>query len=232
MKSMDEPTAPDPRAPGTTETAETEGPVGLPESHEAEPPADRGTDESPGNEPAPPAEAAASSERAAPTEGEAASSAPDPSALGALVASLAAERDRLRDQLLRAIADLRNVQRRAQQEREEMSKRAAEDLVVRLLPVLDNLERAIQAAEAGAGLEALLEGVKATDTQLRAILGAVQLERIPTVGERFDPEVHEAILTDVSDDHADETVVEEIAAGYRLAGKVIRPARVRVAKKG
>lgn len=154
--------------------------------------------------------------------------APDPTEH---VAHLAQERDALRDQLLRAMADMQNFRRRVQQEKEETRKYATETLVAELLPVLDNFERTLAAVESGAGIETLVEGVKMVDKQMRSILESVKLSRIPSQGLSFDPEHHEAIAVEETDQHPEGTIIEELQPGYRIAEKVIRPARVRIAKK-
>ncbi len=149
----------------------------------------------------------------------------------AAVELLARERDELKDQLLRSLADLQNFRRRAQQEKEELRKFATESLVRQLIPVLDNFERTIGAIESGASKEAVLEGVRAVDRQLRSALEAVKLEKINALGSLFDPEHHEAITTEHSEEHPDDTVIEEIEPGYKMADRVVRPARVKVAKR-
>jgi len=149
----------------------------------------------------------------------------------AAVENLAKERDNLQDQLLRAMADLQNFRRRVQQEKEETRKYATENLVSDLLPVLDNLERTIQAADSGADFNVLIEGVRAVDRQLRTVLQGVKLSRISSRGEQFNPEQHEAIALEESSEFEEGTIVEEIEPGYALAEKVIRPARVRIAKR-
>ncbi|MBS1714523.1 MAG: nucleotide exchange factor GrpE [Armatimonadetes bacterium] len=147
------------------------------------------------------------------------------------LADLAAERDRLKDQLLRAMAEAQNVQRRLRQQAEEDRKFAAQPLVERLLPVLDSFERSLAAAEKGSSYEALLDGVKAVDRMLRQVLESGAVKRIPSVGIPYDPEFHEALLTQPTDEHPEDTVTDEIEAGYTLHGRVVRPAKVRVAKK-
>ncbi len=137
----------------------------------------------------------------------------------------------LQNQLLRTIADMQNMRKRFQQEAQQTRQFATEDLVRDLLPVLDNFERAIQAAELGSGVDAVLEGVRAVDRQLRTVLERRSVVRIAAHGSSFDPDLHEAIATDETDEHPEGTVTLEIEPGYRMADKVIRPARVRVARK-
>lgn len=146
------------------------------------------------------------------------------------VSALKAELEEVRESYMRALADLQNFRRRTQAEREDLRRFATESLVRELLPVLDNFERTLSAAREGASAEALLAGVEAVDRQLRSALEAVQVKRIESVGQPFDPEHHEALAAEHTEDHPAETVLAEIEPGYKMAGKVIRPARVRVAK--
>jgi molecular chaperone GrpE len=152
-------------------------------------------------------------------------------ALTGKVQALNDENLQLKDQLLRAIADFQNFRKRAEQERIALRQYAAEQIVVDLLPVLDNFERTLAAATNGASVDAIIEGVKAIDRQMRSVLETKKLERIPAEGVQFDPELHHAIAAHVTDEVEEGTVTHEIEAGYKLAGKVIRPAKVRVAKK-
>lgn len=148
-----------------------------------------------------------------------------------LIAELERERKELRDQLLRSLADLQNFRKRAQAEKDDLRRYATEELVRNLLPVLDNFERTLAAADSGATAESLREGVQMVERQLRSALEAVRLTRIHAVGMPFDPERHEAVAT-VDDPQVEEgTVVDEVEPGYQMAERVIRPARVRVARK-
>lgn len=141
------------------------------------------------------------------------------------------ERDGLQDQLLRAMADFQNFRKRVLQENDQMRAFATERLVTQLLPVLDNFERTIAAFEGGAPAESVMEGIKAVDRQMRSILESHNVARIKAEGEPFDPEIHEAIAMENSEEHPEGTVLNELEAGYRMGEKVIRPARVRVSKK-
>lgn len=151
--------------------------------------------------------------------------------LKAEIEKLTAERDQINDQLMRALADHQNFRKRMMQERERDRLTATQKLVEDLLPVLDNFERSLAAAESGATVEALLEGVRSVDRQLRAVLSNVNLIRIDALGKTFDPEQHDAIVAEVRPDLPEGTVVEEIAPGYTLGGTVIRPARVKVSRE-
>ncbi len=147
------------------------------------------------------------------------------------VAKLQGEVASLRDQMVRSMAEAQNIQRRMREQHEEALRYAAQPLVTSLLPVLDNLERSLASLEMGASPDKVLEGVRAIDRQLRQVLASVNVERIDAVGQEFNPEVHEALTTTVSEEHNENTVLAEIEPGYRMHGRVIRPARVQVNKK-
>lgn len=141
------------------------------------------------------------------------------------------ERDQIKDQLLRTMADFQNFRKRVMDEKRQIEERANERFVLELLPVLDNFERGLAVMENGGKLESLVEGVKAIDRQLRIVLEGQKVVRVLSVGQPFDPEVHEALAMVDSDEHEDGTVIDEIESGYKLGDRVIRPARVRVSKK-
>lgn len=144
--------------------------------------------------------------------------------------ALIAERDGLQEQLMRALAEFQNFRRRATQEKDDVRRYATENLVRGLIPVLDNFERTLAAAETGASFETLIEGVRMVDRQLRAALAEVNVQRIPAVGVAFDPTYHEAIATDEDSEAEPGTVTAELEPGYRMGDRVVRPARVRVRK--
>ena len=144
---------------------------------------------------------------------------------------LTEERDQAKDLYLRTLAEFQNFRKRAHQEKADLQKMATQDLARDLLSVLDNFERTLAAAEAGATLDALVEGVKAVDRQLRATLTQRHVTRIESIGKPFDPEIHEPIGTDVTAEVPEDTVTVEVEPGYRMGDKILRPARVRVAKK-
>ena len=147
------------------------------------------------------------------------------------IEELASQRDHLKDQLLRVMAEAQNVQKRLRQQMEDDRKFASQSLVERLLPVLDSFERSLTAAERGASFDALIDGVRAVDKQLRQALESVNVSRIDSVGIPYDPEVHEAVAAHVTAEVPEDTVTDEIEAGYKMHHRVIRPAKVRVAKK-
>ena len=158
-------------------------------------------------------------------------------ALYSEIEKLTSERDAAQEQVLRTLADHQNYQRdfqnyrkRNQQEMAQFRQIATEQFVVELLPILDNFERTISHVEAGATVESLVGGIRAVEKQLRTALETQNVRRIQSVGQPFDPELHEALGTEPSNEHPDDTVVLEIEPGYKMGEKVVRPARVKVAK--
>jgi molecular chaperone GrpE len=143
----------------------------------------------------------------------------EPDELGALQA----ERDGLFDQLQRLAAEFDNFRKRAAREQGELLKRANERLVKELLPVLDDLGRALDAAEEHQEAQ-LEEGVRLVHRSLASLLEREGLAEIETAG-KFDPHVHEALLTQPSE-LEEGSVLEVIQKGYRLGDRVLRPARV------
>lgn len=131
---------------------------------------------------------------------------------------------------LRAQADFENFRRRARQEKEEFTKYASAKLIEQLLPVVDNFERALAAAKDNKDYDALLKGVDMIYRQLEQALAAEGLTPIESVGKPFNPEFHQAIMQEESEEHEEGIVVEEMMKGYMLKEKVLRPAMVKVSK--
>jgi molecular chaperone GrpE len=151
-------------------------------------------------------------------------------------ASLEAQLDDLRrqvddkqDRLLRALAEADNIRRRAQRDRDDYVKYATESLLRDLVPVLDNLDRALDSARASAGAGSVVTGVELIQRELLRVLERAGVTRYSAVGQPFDPTRHEAIARVVSSEAAPDTVVNETAPGYLLHGRVLRPAMVAVA---
>jgi molecular chaperone GrpE len=142
------------------------------------------------------------------------------------VAALEAERDERLNDLKRVAAEFENYRKRVARDQESLVARAHERLVKELLPVLDDLERALGAAEQHEEA-ALEEGVRLVHRELDAALRREGLAEIETAG-RFDPHVHEALLSQPSDED-EGTIIEVVQKGYRLGDRVVRPARVVVA---
>jgi molecular chaperone GrpE len=142
------------------------------------------------------------------------------------VAALAAERDEHLNDLKRVAAEFENYRKRVARDQERLVARAHERLVKELLPVLDDLERALEAAR-DSGTRSVEEGVRLVHRELAAALKREGLAEIDTNGQ-FDPHVHEALLSQPSD--AEEgSVIEVVQKGYTLGDRVVRPARVVVA---
>lgn len=146
------------------------------------------------------------------------------------VSKLTTEKEEIHNQLLRTMADFQNFRKRTQQEQGLIRQYATESLVLTLLPVMDNFERTVRAAEGGAPIESLITGVKATEKQFRFIIEQQGVTRIQSVGQPYDSDLHEALGTVDTDKFPSDTVVEEIEPGYKMGDKVIRHAKVRVAK--
>ncbi len=145
------------------------------------------------------------------------------------------ERADLAEKLARRQADYDNFRKRTERERKEIYGRALGDVVGRLLPVLDNLQRALDAertVQAGESedFRHFVRGIELIGKQLAGALESMGVEVVPTVGERFDPHVHEAVATEESDEFEPDTVMQEMQRGYRLGDKLLRPAMVKVAK--
>jgi molecular chaperone GrpE len=149
---------------------------------------------------------------------------------------LEAEAVEMRDKAARRQADFENFRKRTERERSETYNRAAADLVVKLLPVLDNLGRALDTEASVEASESdefrhFLSGVDLIYKQLGGVLETMGVKTVPSVGEKFDPHLHEAVTTEVTDEHEPETVIQEIVRGYKLGEKLLRPALVKVAVK-
>ncbi len=135
------------------------------------------------------------------------------------------------DRLLRLQAEFENYRKRVNRERGEFIQYALEDFICDLLPVVDNFERAIASAHQHDNSPALLQGVEMIYKQVQDVLAKRGLEKIEALGKKFDPREHEAAMQVESKEHADNTVIEESLAGYKLKDKVIRPAMVKVSTK-
>lgn len=147
-------------------------------------------------------------------------------ALSAELESVRAERDEHLDSVKRLRAEFENTRKRAERERERILSSASEKLVTDLLPVLDNLDRALESEGD------VREGVRSTRDQLVSVLEQEGLSPVASDGQSFDPNVHEAVMGQPSEEHEDGTVIQTFERGYVLNGKSIRPAKVVVARQG
>jgi molecular chaperone GrpE len=163
---------------------------------------------------------------------------------GPLTAELVASRAELKrlqtalaeaqDSLLRRQADFENYRKRVERERTETHNRVVADAARKLLPVMDNLSRALDAERSVESSESeefrhFLHGIQLISKQLSEVLESFGVQPIAAVGERFDPHIHEAVVTEASDEHEPDTVIEELARGYRIGDRLLRPAMVKVA---
>ena len=149
---------------------------------------------------------------------------------------LEAEVNDVGDKLARRQADFENFRKRVERERSETYDRATADLVKKLLPVLDNLGRALYTEASVEATESdefrhFLSGVDLIHKQLGGVLETLGVKSVSSVGEPFDPHVHEAVVTEETNDYEPDTVMQEIVRGYRLGDKLLRPALVKVAVK-
>jgi molecular chaperone GrpE len=144
--------------------------------------------------------------------------------------ALRRERDELYERLLRVTAEFDNYRKRTERERREWADAAAADVIRDILPVLDDLERALTAsAEAGAP-DALHKGVKLIHRQLLDALRRHGVEPIEAIGRDFDPEWHESVAYEPAGDRRDGEVIGEVRRGYKMGSRLLRAAMVRVAK--
>lgn len=172
--------------------------------------------------------------------------ATDQTATGPMLAELIAtraelrrvevERNDLREALARRQADFENYRKRVERERTESYNRMVGDVVSKLLPVLDNLRRALDAegslqANESEEFRHFLQGVELIYKQLSSVLEGLGLQPVAAVGHRFDPHIHEAVITEQTEEYEPDTVIQELVPGYRLGEKLLRPAIVKVATR-
>lgn len=137
------------------------------------------------------------------------------------------------ERLLRTTADFDNFKKRAAREKQEAIKYATESLLQKVIPVLDNFEMALAAAQNSSadGLKSLQDGVAMIHSQLRNTLTEAGLEEVDATGKPFDPNLHEAVSQQESADIAEGHVLQQLRKGYKLRERLLRPATVIVAKK-
>jgi molecular chaperone GrpE len=145
-------------------------------------------------------------------------------------ARMKAEYEARYDQMLRTIADFENSKKRAEREKEEFLKYAIEGMVKDLIPVVDNIERAIESTKESKDFDSLNEGIELIHKQLFDLLERRGVTTIKAVGEPFDPTQHEAVMHVESDDVPENAVIEEFQRGYLLHNRVIRPPMVSVSR--
>jgi molecular chaperone GrpE len=175
-------------------------------------------------------ETAKESEMAAGTEEDgAAQEADEVDEEQSAVESARAERNRMREQLLRIAADFDNFRKRSRKEIEEVRRRTIEDTVREVLPVIDNLERATDATAGATDLAAVAEGVQMVLRGFEEVANRLGLTRVESLGQMFDPTIHDAMQQEATNEHPPGTIVSEVVPGYKLGDRLLRPAIVVVA---
>lgn len=134
------------------------------------------------------------------------------------------------EQYLRTLADMENLRKRTQREKEELAKFANENILREILPVIDNLERAVEHAEQAESSDGLLEGVQMTLSQFSQVLDRFGVKPVESLGEQFDPNLHQAMGQLETDEYPANTVAQQMQKGYQLNERLLRPAMVMIAK--
>jgi len=179
------------------------------------------------------AEASGVNEPAAsePTANDASASDADTQKLGEMetkITELTQQAEDSHNRYLRVQADFDNFRRRTQREKEELAQYASLKLIEQLLPVVDNFERALLAAEESEAKDSFQVGMDMIHRQMIQVLEAEGLRKMDAVGTPFDPEMHQAVMREESEEHEEGIVLEVIQNGYWLKDKVLRPAMVKV----
>jgi molecular chaperone GrpE len=133
------------------------------------------------------------------------------------------------DKYRRAVADLANAHRRFERERTRLADRAVAQFVEKLLPVIDNMGHSLKAADTSHDPQALIQGFRLIEQQMTQVFAENGIQPIPALGEKFDPEVHHALATEVTDRVEPGTITAELGRGFRMGDQVVRAAQVRVA---
>ena len=141
------------------------------------------------------------------------------------------EKQELLDKLQRTQAEYANYQKRVSRDTEDLRRWTKAEIIKGFLPVLDDLEQALEAGKNAKDIDSLLEGFELVHKHMQDMLTRQQVEIIPTEKRAFDPAVHEAVLQQESADHEPGTVMTELRKGYILNGRTLRPARVTVSKE-
>jgi molecular chaperone GrpE len=150
--------------------------------------------------------------------------------LQAQIADKDQELAELKDRYLRSLAENENARKRIRQQSDEMVRLQRENLLRELLPVVDNLERAVEAARDGGNGKTIVDGVEMVLRNMLDFLKTHGVTQLASVGQPFDPQRHEAVDQIESSDHPPNTVVNEFHRGYQIGDRLLRPARVAVTK--
>lgn len=147
-----------------------------------------------------------------------------------LLAQMQGDMERFKDLALRTQADFENFRKRAAREKEDAVKYANASFLERLLPVLDNFELGLTAARAGAENSPILAGMDMVAKQLQDFLSGQGVEVLKAEGEKFDPNLHEAVAQEASADVPEGVIVRQLRKGFKLRDRLLRPAMVMVSK--
>ena len=147
------------------------------------------------------------------------------------VKKLEAELEEWKNSYTRKLAEFQNFTKRKENEVAEMRKYASEEIVVKLLDNIDNLERAVDASKESQNFDSLIEGVNMILNNLKNLLTEEGVEEIEAAGKEYDPYEHKAMITENKEELDDNVVVQVFQKGYKMTGKVVRPAMVTVNKK-
>jgi molecular chaperone GrpE len=165
------------------------------------------------------------------TPGEPATATPPENAEGlSEIAQLQKERDDYYDRLLRKTAEFDNYRKRTDRERQQLADTAAADLLKELLPLVDDMERALKANAGSDGADAIRRGVELIHKQLLETLRKRGVTPIESLGTDFDPHFHMAVAYEPAEGRRDGEIIEEFTRGYMLGDRLLRPAMVKVAK--
>ncbi|MCX5686618.1 MAG: nucleotide exchange factor GrpE [Candidatus Omnitrophica bacterium] len=141
------------------------------------------------------------------------------------------EADDLQDKFLRAHAEFENAKKRLEKDKIDYLRFANDSFLLEFLPILDSLEIAEKHIKEAKDFKAVQEGVDMIQLQIQKFLKDIGVERVKTVGEKFDPHMHEAVETEEVKDRDDGLILQELKPGYRVNGRLLRPASVKISKK-
>lgn len=146
------------------------------------------------------------------------------------IVELEEETAKWKDSYIRKIAEFENIKKRMEKEKEEFLRFANEKLILKLLEVVDNLERAVNSSKTTEDFNSLIKGVEMTLSQINRVLTEEGVEALDAKGKEFNPYEHHAMMQEESEKHEDNIVMDEFQKGYKMKDKIIRPALVKVSK--
>ncbi|NQT32603.1 MAG: nucleotide exchange factor GrpE [Candidatus Omnitrophica bacterium] len=141
------------------------------------------------------------------------------------------ERDEYHDKWMKVHAEYENTRKRLEKEKTSQMKFANEGIISDLVPIMDNFDMALGAMEKAEDKMAVMDGIKLVQKEFHKRLEENGVKRIETEGKMFDPNIHEAVAADETDEYPDGEILEEVRSGYMLNDRLLRPAQVRVAKE-